>query len=428
MTSVALPETIDTLWLDGRFATMAGPPPYGLVENGALAVADGCIAWLGAQRRLPGDAAAKARSVIHLDQAVVTPGLIDCHTHLVYAGSRANEFQMRLEGVSYEEIARAGGGIMSTVAAVRAATEETLFDQSGARLAAMQAEGVTTVEIKSGYGLDTENELKMLRVIRRLGEAFPASVVATFLGAHALPPEYAGRADDYVDRVIDEMLPAVAAAKLAQSVDVFCERIAFTAAQTERILAAALARGLTVRLHAEQLSDSQGAALAARHGALSADHLEYLTADGAAAMAAAGTIAVLLPGAFYFLNETRKPPVDLLRRHGVPMAVSTDCNPGTSPTTSPLLMMNMACVLFGMTPSEALAGFTINAAHALGVQTHRGSLAVGKAADFAVWDIDEPADLAYRMGGNPCRMTVRNGEIVTGERRTALSASSKEFS
>lgn len=316
---------------------------------------------------------------------------------------------MRLAGATYAEIARAGGGIVSTVKAVRNASETDLFRPSAKRLSAMQAEGVTTVEVKSGYGLDTASELKMLRVARQMDHELPPTVIATFLGAHALPPEYTGRPEAYVDLVIDEMLPAVAAEGLARAVDVFCETIAFTPAQTERIFIAAKRHHLAVKLHAEQLSDSQGAALAARFGALSADHLEYLSAEGAAALAAAGTVAVLLPGAFYFLNETRKPPVDLLRRKGIPMAVSTDCNPGTSPTTSPLLMMNMACVNFGLTPVEALAGFTRNAALALGMLTDRGTLAVGKNADFAVWDIDEPAELAYRMGGNPCRMTVKEG-------------------
>jgi imidazolonepropionase len=270
------------------------------------------------------------------------------------------------------------------------------------------------VEVKSGYGLNTSDELKMLRVARRLDEAFPTAVTATFLGAHALPPEYAGRPDAYIDLVVDEMLPAVAADDLARAVDAFCERIAFTPAQVERVFRAARRHGLRVKLHAEQLSYSRGAAMAARFRALSADHLEYLTADGAEAMAAAGTAAVLLPGAFYFLRETRTPPVDLLRRNGVAMAVATDCNPGTSPTTSPLLMMNMACVNFGLTPAEALAGFTRNAACALGMQDRRGSLEAGKQADFAVWDIEEPAELAYRMGGNPCRLTVVGGEIVSG--------------
>ncbi|MFO7713474.1 imidazolonepropionase [Desulfosarcina sp.] len=412
MTIPVFPETVDSLWVDGRLATMTGPTRYGTVENGALAVVGGRIAWIGSQAGLPADAASRAGSIHHLENAWVTPGLIDCHTHLVYAGSRCAEFEMRLGGATYAQIARAGGGIMRTVTAVRAADEDALYRQSARRLKAMLAEGVTAVEIKSGYGLDTRNELKMLRVMRRLDHNFPTAVMPTFLGAHALPPEYSGRPEAYIDLVIDEMIPAVAAAGLATAVDAFCERIAFSPAQTERIFGAARARGLAVKLHAEQLSDSKGALLAARFNALSADHLEYLGDDGAAAMAEAGTVAVLLPGAFYFLGETRKPPVGLLRGHKVAMALATDCNPGTSPTTSPLLMMNMACVNFGLTPAEALAGFTVNAARALGMQNRWGTLAVGKQADFAVWDVDEPAELAYRMGGNPCRMTVIGGTVA----------------
>lgn len=406
------PGNVDCLWLDARMATMFGETPYGIVEPAAMAVVDGRIAWLGPQATLPAGAATRARSVQRLKNAWVTPGLIDCHTHLIYVGNRAGEFEMRLNGVAYEEIARAGGGIISTVTAVRNATESELFDGSASRLKAMQAEGVTAVEIKSGYGLTTESEMKMLRVAWQLDRVFPLSVVATFLGAHALPPEFSGRSDAYIDLVVDEMIPSVVAAGLAQAVDAFCERIAFTPVQIERVFAAAQRHGLKVKLHAEQLSDSKGAVLAARFDALSADHLEYLEADGAAAMAEAGTVAVLLPGAFYFLNQTRKPPVDLLRKNQVPMALSTDCNPGTSPTTSPLLMMNMACVNFGFTPLEALAGFTINAARALGMQDHWGTLQVGKQADFAVWDIDAPTELAYRMGGNPCCMTVKGGQVV----------------
>jgi imidazolonepropionase len=276
----------------------------------------------------------------------------------------------------------------------------------------LQAEGVTTVEIKSGYGLDTTNELKLLKVARQLGQNFAVTVRPTFLGAHALPPEFSDRPDDYIDLVIEEMLPAVAAGGLAVAVDVFCERIAFTPAQTEKVFQAALKHGLTLKLHAEQLSDQKGAVLAARYGALSVDHVEYMLEDGAAALAAGDTVAVLLPGAFFFLRETRKPPVALLRRYGVAMAVATDCNPGSSPTTSPLLMMNMACLQFGLTPAEALAGFTINAARALGLHDQVGTLAVGKKADFAVWDVTDPAELAYRMGGNPCRMTVKEGRIA----------------
>ena len=419
MTSSDFPEMVDSLWLDARLATLADQTPYGIIEKGAMAVEKGRIVWLGSIEMLPADALTKARSVNRLDNAWVTPGLIDCHTHLVHAGNRAGEFEMRLNGATYEEIARGGGGIISTVTAVRNATEADLLNQSAGRLKAMLAEGVTAVEIKSGYGLDTENELKMLRVARQLGREFPITVMATFLGAHALPPEYTGRPDAYIDLVVDEMIPAVAAKGLATAVDAFCERIAFTPAQTERVFTAARQHGLRVKLHAEQLSDSNGASLAARFGALSADHLEHLSATGAAAMAAAGTVAVLLPGAFYFLKETCKPPVDLLRGQGIPMALSTDCNPGTSPTTSPLLMMNMACVNFGLTPAEALAGFTVNAARALDMQDQWGILEVGKQADFAVWDIEEPAELAYRMGGNPCRMTVKGGEIVSRLSSTA---------
>ncbi len=419
MTLSDFPAMVDTLWLDIRLATLADQTPYGIIEKGAMAVENGRIVWLGSIETLPADALTKARSVNRLDNAWVTPGLIDCHTHLVHAGNRAREFEMRLNGATYEEIARGGGGIISTVTAVRNALEADLYEQSAGRLKAMLAEGVTAVEIKSGYGLDTENELKMLRVARQLGREFPITVMATFLGAHALPPEYTGRPDAYIDLVVDEMIPAVAAKGLATAVDAFCERIAFTPAQTERVFTAARQHGLRVKLHAEQLSDSNGASLAARFGALSADHLEHLSETGASAMADAGTVAVLLPGAFYFLKETCKPPVDLLRGQGIPMALSTDCNPGTSPTTSPLLMMNMACVNFGLTPAEALAGFTVNAARALDMQDQWGILEVGKQADFAVWDIEEPAELAYRMGGNPCRMTVKGGEIVSRLSSTA---------
>ena len=405
-------EPIDSLWLGGHLATMAGPAAYGAVRDAAMAVKDGRIAWIRPQRDLSLDTLNGVKMVQRLDNAWVTPGLIDCHTHLVYAGHRAREFEMRLNGASYEEIAEAGGGIVSTVKAVRDASESDLFCQSAQRLNAMMACGVTAVEVKSGYGLDTANELKMLRVARRLDKDLAPTVIPTFLGAHALPPEFAGRSDDYIDLVVDEMLPAVVEGGWADAVDAFCERIAFSPAQTERVFLAARSHGLAVKLHADQLSNSQGAALAARFGALSADHLEYLDPIGADAMNAAGTVAVLLPGAFYFLRENRLPPVDLLRDKKVPMALATDCNPGTSPTLSPLLVMNMACVLFGLTPGEALSGFTVHAARALGRQERWGTLAVGKQADFVVWDIDTPAELAYRMGDNPCRMTVKGGEIV----------------
>jgi imidazolonepropionase len=406
------PQNLDSLWLDCHLATMNGPEPYGAIKNGALGVQDERIAWLGAEADLAPEVIDSAKTVQRLDGAWITPGLIDCHTHLVYAGSRAHEFEMRLNGATYEDIARAGGGIVSTVKAVRAASFDELYEQSVPRLKALQAQGVTTLEIKSGYGLDTESELKMLRVAKRLGEDFPVTVRPTFLGAHALPPEYKGRADDYIDLVVNEMLPAVAAENLAKAVDAFCEGIGFSPEQTERVLAAARAHGLKVKLHAEQLSDLKGAMLAARYEALSADHLEYLSQDGVDAMAAAGTVAVLLPGAFFFLNETKKPPVLALREAGVPMALATDCNPGTSPAASPLLMMNLACVLFGLTPAEALAGFTVNASRALGMQSERGSLEPGKMSDLAIWDISEPAELAYGMGNNPCRLVVKQGKIV----------------
>ncbi len=407
-----VPPPIDRLWLDCRAATMADSTPYGIIEPAAIAVKDGHIVWIGPQRQLPPHVAANAKSVNRLNGKWVTPGLIDCHTHLVYAGNRAREFEMRLNGATYEEIARGGGGIMSTVNAVRSATQEELYRASAPRLQALQAEGVTSVEIKSGYGLDTANERKMLEVIRRLGQEFKVTVSPTFLGAHTLPPEYAGRADEYVRLVTEEMIPAFAAAHLASAVDVFCERIAFTRAQTETIFSTATRHGLRVKLHAEQLSDQDGCTLAARYNALSADHLEFASPAGVSAMADAGTVAVLLPGAFYFLKETHQPPIDRFRRAGIPMALATDCNPGTSPTTSPLLMMNLACILFGLTPAEALAGFTIHAAKALGMEMTVGSLEIGKMADFAIWEVDQLAELAYAMGGRPCRSVVKRGAIV----------------
>ena len=341
---------------------------------------------------------------------MITPGLIDCHTHLVYGGDRAQEFEQRLQGTSYEEIARAGGGIASTVKATRAASAEELQAQSVKRLRALLAEGVTTVEIKSGYGLALAQERKTMQVARALGQGQPVEVRTTFLGAHAIPPEFAGRVEDYVDEVL-HMLPLLHAEGLVDAVDAFCERIAFSPAQTERVFAAAQALGLPVKLHADQLSDSGGAQLAARYGAISCDHLEWLSEAGAAAMAKAGSVAVLLPGAFYFLRETKLPPVDLMRAYGVPMAISTDCNPGSSPCTSLLLMLNMACTLFRLTPEEALAGVTRHAAQALGLPD-RGMIAPGLRADFVLWDVAHPAQLSYALGANPRLQTIFQGEVT----------------
>ena len=388
-------------------ATMReGSVAYGALDPGALAAKDGRIAWVGPIAELPDF---EPMQTVDLEGRWVTPGLIDCHTHLVYAGDRAGEFEQRLEGASYEEIARAGGGIVSTVRATREAGEEDLVAQSRPRLDALMAEGVTTVEIKSGYGLDAENEVKMLRAARRLGAEAPVTVATTFLGAHALPPEAGGDKEGYIDEVCLSQLPAVQGEGLADAVDGFCESIAFSPDQIRRLFEAARALGLPVKLHAEQLSNQGGAALAAEFGGLSADHLEYLDEAGVAAMAAAGTSAVLLPGAFYFLRDTQVPPIDLLRRHGVAMAVATDCNPGSSPLTSLLLAMNMAATLFRLTPEEALAGVTRNAARALGLAGACGTLEAGKWCDLAIWDIERPAELTYRVGFNPLNARVRRG-------------------
>jgi len=405
----------DAVWTNARLATMAeGGGPYGAVEDGALALRDGTIAWLGPAAALPADGRGPETIIHDAGGRWITPGLIDCHTHIVHAGDRAGEFALRLDGASYEEISRAGGGIRATVTATRAASEEALYAAALPLLRALMAEGVTTIEIKSGYGLDGDSECKMLRVARRVGERLPLTVHATFLGAHALPPEYEGRADDYIALVCEDMLPRAAREGLVDAVDAFCEGIGFSVAQTRRVFTAARALDLPVKLHAEQLSDLKGAVLAAEFGALSADHLEYVGADGVAAMAAAGTVAVLLPGAFYFLGETRRPPVALFREHGVAMALATDCNPGSSPVSSLLLMLNMGCTLFRLTPEEALAGVTRNAARALGQQARLGTLAPGKAADFVLWDIDDPAALSYRIGVNPVHRVIRAGRVVTG--------------
>jgi imidazolonepropionase len=402
----------DLLWVDIHLATMTPGRPYGVIKDGALAVSQGKISWIGSRKDLPSHIGSSAAKVYEGKGCWITPGLIDCHTHIVYGGNRAHEFEMRLQGLSYEQIARQGGGIRSTVAATRAADEATLFRQSARRLLSLMAEGVTTVEIKSGYGLDLETETKILRIAKLLGEKFPVTVCPTYLGAHALPPEFEGDSDGYIDFVCREVMPKLASENLATAVDAFCEKIAFTPDQTERVFEAALKHGLRVKLHAEQLSDQGGASLAAKYGALSADHLEHLSETGARALAASGTVAVLLPGAFYYLSESRIPPVDLMRRYGIPMAVSTDCNPGTSPVGSLLLMVNMACTLFRLTPEEALAGVTRHAAKALGLEKRIGTLELGKDADFVVWNISEPAELAYGVAFNPCRQAVRHGAVV----------------
>ncbi len=386
-----------------------GDPDH-TIRDAALAVRGGKVAWLGAARDLPADYAAWPRE--SLGGAWVTPGLIDCHTHLVYGGQRADEFAMRLAGASYEEIARSGGGILSTVRATRAASEAQLFAASAARLEALIAEGVSAVEIKSGYGLDFASERKMLRVARELGRRYPVSVYTTFLGAHALPPEFAGRADDYIDDLCHRMLPALADEALIDAVDVFCERIGFTLAQCERVFEAAARRNLPVKIHAEQLSHSGGTALAARYRALSADHLEFLDEAGVAAMKEEGTVAVLLPGAYYFIRETQLPPIDLLRRHGVPIAISTDSNPGTSPSTSLIAMLNLACTLFRLTVPEVLKGVTQHAARALGQHERHGELAVGRSADFVAWSVDTLAELAYWIGRPLAQRVVRAGATV----------------
>lgn len=387
----------DRLFTNVTLASMAGRDPYGLIENAAVAVKDGRIAYAGPMASL---SQMQAGQTTDARGALMTPGLIDCHTHLVYAGNRAGEFEARLLGKSYEEIARAGGGILSTVRATRAASEDDLVEAALPRLDAMIADGVATVEIKSGYGLTLEDELKMLRAARRLARERPVRVATTLLAAHALPPEFAGRADAYIDHVCEAILPAAAAEDLADAVDGFCESIGFTPAQIERVFEKASALGLRVKLHAEQLSDLKGAALAARRGALSADHLEFLAPEDAKVLAAAGTVAVLLPGAFYFLRETKLPPIDALRASGATIALATDCNPGTSPMTSLLLAMNMGCTLFRMTPEEALAGTTRNAAAALGLDD-AGVVAPGKRADLCLWRARHPAELAYAIGAAP---------------------------
>lgn len=396
----------DRIWRDARLVTLASNRPgLGLIERGAIATIEGRIAFVGPEADLLANA--DAAETIRLDGRLVLPGLIDCHTHLVYGGSRAKEFEMRLAGASYEEIARSGGGIVSTVRATRAASEDELVASARARLDRLIAEGVTTVEIKSGYGLDAETERRMLRAARRLGREASVRVLTTYLGAHAMPPGETDQ-DAYVAAVCD-LVPALARDTLADAVDAFCEGIAFSPEQTARVFAAAEAAGLPVKLHADQLSNLHGARLAASHGALSADHLEYTDEEGAAAMARAGTVAVLLPGAFYVLRETQKPPIEAFRRHGTRMALATDCNPGTSPVTSLLLIMNMGATLFRLTVDEAIAGVTREAAHALGLAAEIGTLETGKRCDLAIFDVDAPAELVYRIGFNPLFSRVYGG-------------------
>ena len=414
----------DTLWINVGLATMdpTRTAAYGAIGTDpdgtdAIAVKDGRIAWLGSMEELPPDYAAE--TVVDGDGRWLTPGLIDCHTHLVYGGNRAEEFELRLTGVAYDEIARRGGGILSTVRATRAASAEALYDSAARRLQNFLHEGVTGMEIKSGYGLNRETELKMLRVARRLGEQFPLAVSTTFLGAHTLPPEYASssdssceKGDDYIDHLCRELLPEVAEHKLADAVDIFCESIGFNLSQAEKIFTAAQALNLPIKAHVEQLSNMGGAALAAKFDARSVDHLEYLDETGVAALRTSGTVAVLLPGAFYFLRETQLPPIEQLRRAGIPMAIASDSNPGSSPAGSLLLMLNMACTLFRITPEEALAGVTRHAAQALGWGQERGTLVVGKQADLVLWDIQHPAELAYAIGNNPCHSVVVGGQTV----------------
>ncbi len=398
-----------------RLATLAATADdgYGLIEDAALVADKGRIVWLGADQQLPADFSAELE--IDAEGRLLTPGLIDCHTHLVWGGDRVREFEQRLEGVSYQEIARQGGGIVSTVRATRKASDQELYGAAERRLGRLAADGVTTVEVKSGYGLDTATERRLLQVARRLGREQPMRVHTTFLGAHAVPPELTGRDDDYIEMVCRDMLPRIAAEGLADAVDGFCEGIAFSPAQIERVFQVARGLGLPVKLHAEQLSCLGGAALAARYGALSVDHLEYLDEVGVRALADTGTVAVLLPGAFYFLHETQLPPVELLRRHGVPIAVATDLNPGSSPISSLLVAMNMAAVLFALTPAEVLAAVTRHAARALGVAARLGTLEVGKEADLALWNVAEPAALVANLGQSPLATRFLAGRPSTVE-------------
>ncbi|MFI0399025.1 MAG: imidazolonepropionase [Thiolinea sp.] len=405
----------EKIWINAQIASLnpAQPQAYGLLTHQALGVSNGMIQCITPMQVFEQERANLKFAVISDTQgALITPGLIDCHTHLIHAGNRAQEFEQRLLGASYEQIAQQGGGILSTVRATRAASVEQLVELAIPRLKALMAEGVTTIEIKSGYGLDLDTELNMLRAARELAKSFPVRISTTLLGAHALPPEYKDRADAYIDWVCAELIPAAVSENLADAVDVFCEHIAFSPAQTERVLQVARDYGLGIHVHAEQLSNQHAAILAARYGAWSADHLEWLDEAGVMAMAESGTVATLLPGAFYFLRETKTPPIELLRRYQVPMAVATDFNPGTSPLASIRLAMNMACTLFRLTPEEALTSVTRHAAQALGLQDQIGQLGAGFAADFIVWDIQHPAELAYQVGINPIKQRVFAGEIT----------------
>lgn len=402
----------DAIWINGSIVTCENSA--GLIEQGALAIKDGQIAWVGAMTTLPHIPEACADVIYDLQGGCLTPGFIDCHTHLVYAGNRAHEFELRLKGISYKEIAKQGGGIQSTVEKTRHATEDELFQQSYQRAFALRSSGVTTLEIKSGYGLDLETELKILRVAQRIGSALDLTICKTFLGAHTIPKEFKDRPEEYVDLICDQMLPRVVEAGLADRVDVFCESIAFNLAQTERVFKAAQQYGLAITCHSEQLSDSGSAALAAKYGARSVDHLEYVSEQGVTALAATGTVAVLLPGAFYFLRESKLPPISTLRALQVPIAIASDCNPGTSPVVSLQLMLNMACTLFRLTPEEALLGVTKHAARALGLEKTHGTLTPGKVADLAWWDVRHPAELAYTIGGTPLKQLVKAGKPILG--------------
>ncbi|MDA0796010.1 MAG: imidazolonepropionase [Proteobacteria bacterium] len=402
----------DSLWINATLTVVTEQGLPETINHAAIACKNGLISYLSSMADLPQSPEQMAERVIDVADACITPGLIDCHTHLIFAGNRAEEFNLRLQGQSYEQIAKQGGGIMSTVKQTRAETEQTLEDSARRRLDQLLADGVTTVEIKSGYGLTTADEMKMLRVARQLGKSSPVTVTTTFLGAHALPPEYRDRRSEYIDLVCNEMLPRLHAEGLIDAVDAFCEGIAFSVEEVESVFAAATALGLPVKLHAEQLSNCGGTELAAKYGALSADHLEYLDEAGAAALARSGGVAVLLPGAFYMLRETQKPPVSLLREHSVPIALATDANPGSSPALSARLMMVMGCQEFGLTPQEALHGMTINAAKALGMADDIGSLQLGKAADLVLWQVKQPSELAYWLGGNLVQSVIKAGESI----------------